>query len=162
MKKWYYEQDAQYKVMALDKKKLTEEEYQMQVEAINVQLQNNLRDIESKRIDIAKENANDALVVQQNLANEVLSSSKTTFAEALQAQRDLKDARDALLQSEFDALDAHYANGEMTYEEYQRRLEELNHERIMNEIEDENAKAEQMKELQNEILSFVSDIRRDF
>lgn len=158
LKKWYYEQDAQYKVMALDKNKMTEEEYAAAVEEINIGLQKNLRSIESERINSETALRNDALIAQQNYAEEVLSSSKTTYAEALQAQRDLKDARDQLLQSEFDALDAHYKNGEMTYEEYQRKLEELNHERIQNEIDDENQKFEQIKELSSEIMSFVGDM----
>ena len=144
--------------MALDKNKMTEEEYAAAVEEINIGLQKNLRSIESERINSETALRNDALIAQQNYAEEVLSSSKTTYAEALQAQRDLKDARDQLLQSEFDALEAHYKNGEMTYEEYQRKLEELNHERIQNEIDDENQKFEQIKELSSEIMSFVGDM----
>ena len=157
LRKMYYEEDAKYKVASLDQKKMSEEEYSNAVEEIQIDLNNKLRDIESERIDRELAANNDSLVHAQNLANEILETRGLTFEEEMNARARLFEFQQLQLQNEKDALDEHYENGEMTYEEYNRRLEEISHERNMNEIAYENEKFDMQRQKAEEVLSTIND-----
>lgn len=158
LKQLYYETDAQNKIASLDKSKMSEEEYANAVEAIRLELNNRLKDIGKQRVDNARQDVVDELNAERYAAEEVLASSKSTNSEKRAAIIALKDIRNQELQNEMDANKAMYDQGIITYKEYQRRLQELNHERVMNEIADEEEKMTQMRELTNETMQFISDL----
>lgn len=162
IRKQQLEQIAQAEIDAVNRSIATEEEKAARIEAINQKLSNDLvalkKEQVSQEITATYEALNNELQARANHAEEVLANKKSSLQEILAAEKEAKEARDGLLDSEEQELNERYANQEISYNEYQKRLEEINHERIMNEIADEEAKFERINEITQNILSFVGDM----
>ena len=153
---------ADAEIDAVNRSTMSAEEKAARIKAIEQQLNDDL--IANKREEMAEEAEVEHLKTQNALTEREMEAEATlnNIKAGLQARREaaaeLKRIRDERLDDEENALTEAYQRGEMKYEEYQAGLLEIERERIANEIADEEEKAAQIKELQNEILSFVSDM----
>lgn len=155
-------QQAQAEIDAVNRSTATQEEKAARIKAIEQQLNDDI--IANKREEMAAEAEVEHQKTQNALTEREIEAQKTlnNIHADLQARREaaieMKRIRDERLNDEEQALTESYQRQEMNYEEYQAALLEIERERIENEIADEEEKAQQIQELQNSIMSFVSDM----
>ena len=162
IRKQQLEEVAKAEIDAVNRSTATEEEKKAKIEAINQQLSNDLvalkKEQTSQEISAEYDAINAELQARQNQAQETLANKRSSLKEILAAEKEARETRDLMLDEEESELAQRYKNQEITYQEYQNRLEEINHQRIMNEIEDEQAKFDRVNEITQNVLSFVGDM----
>ena len=162
IRKKQLEEIATAEIAAVNRSVASDEEKAARIKAIEEQLKSDIlalkKEQTSEELDITYGAINGELRARANMAEEILANKKSSLKDILAAEAEAKAARDGLLDAEENELTARYQNQEITYQEYQDRLEEINHERIMNEISDEEAKFERINEITQNVLSFVGDM----
>lgn len=162
VRKKQLEETAQAEIDAVTRSVMTEQEKAARIKEINQQLKNDLialkKEQTSEEITITYEAINGELKSRANVAAEVLANKRSSLKEINAAEAEAKAARDGLLDSEEAELLERFRNQEINYQDYQNRLEEINHQRIMNEIADEESKFEKINETTTQVLTFVGDM----
>lgn len=135
------EAEAQAKIDALDKNVLSEKEYKAQVEAIRLELNNTLRDIDEQEVQRLNENAK--------------RKTEIALMEAEAAANALKGS---------ESVDYQKAAWENYYKERANQIEEnAKHEieAINRSTDSEEVKAEKVKQIELQLQADLEDIRKE-
>lgn len=135
------EAEAQAKIDALDKNVLSEKEYKAQVEAIRLELNNTLRDIDEQEVQRLNENAK--------------RKTEIALMEAEAAANALKGS---------ESVDYQKAAWENYYNERAKQVEEsAKHEieAINRSTDSEEVKAEKVKQIELQLQADLEDIRKE-
>lgn len=148
----YYQQDAVARMAALDKNKMSEEEYANEVASIQQDLNRKLKTIQEQRTSETIQELQRAVEQQNAILNNprTIGAGKTNALEArFEAEKKLFDQQEKEARLLYD-------NGTISYQDYQDKLLEISKARIEAEITLEQEKATAISDTLNKIMDNVS------
>ena len=121
-KEQFYRAEAEAKVQALDKMKMTEQEYENAVTEIYTNLDNNLTSLDEERGNRLIQSYSTALAKAEDEVEKARGSGDGGVLTALQERL---DAQTALYDAQAEQLEAQYRAGLITFEDYEQQKWEI-------------------------------------
>lgn len=120
-KEQFYRAEAEAKVQALDKMKMTEQEYENAVTEIYTDLDNNLTSLDEERANRLIQSYSTSLAK----AEDEVEKARAGGGGVLTALQERLDAQTALYDAQAEQLEAQYRAGLITFEDYEQQKWEI-------------------------------------
>lgn len=120
-KEQFYRAEAEAKMQALDKMKMTEQEYENAVTEIYTDLDNNLTSLDEERANRLIQSYSTALAK----AEDEVEKARAGGGGVLAALQERLDAQTALYDAQAEQLEAQYRAGLITFEDYEQQKWEI-------------------------------------
>lgn len=120
-KEQFYRAEAEAKMQALDKMKMTEQEYENAVTEIYTDLDNNLTSLDEERANRLIQSYSTALAK----AEDEVEKARAGGGGVLTALQERLDAQTALYDAQAEQLEAQYRAGLITFEDYEQQKWEI-------------------------------------
>lgn len=120
-KEQFYRAEAEAKVQALDKMKMTEQEYENAVTEIYTNLDNNLTSLDEERANRLIQSYSTSLAK----AEDEVEKARAGGGGVLTALQERLDAQTALYDAQAEQLEAQYRAGLITFEDYEQQKWEI-------------------------------------